>query len=316
MLGELIEKLREITAEEERLLAGDGVDKELYATGRDFTVDSAKLLAAGQLITLRPHTRFAAFPEHTHNYVEIMYMCTGSTRHTVNGGLELTLRAGELLFLNQHARHRVDAAGAENIGVNFIVLPQFFDYALTMTGTDNVLARFLLDGLRRGGGEVSCLHFRCAGMKPVQNLVENLLTQLACPKAGGERLAQATMGLLMMQLLDSLEGLSQNGGGHNGAVLAALGEIERNYRAADLSRLAGELHVSLSYLSSAVKGATGKTFKDLLREKRLNVAAGLLKETGLPVEDIISAVGYDNTSYFYRKFREYYGVSPREYRLR
>ena len=72
--------------------------------------------------------------------------------------------------------------------------------------------------------------------------------------------------------------------------------------------------MSLSYLSSSVKQATGKTFKDLLLEKRLRVAAGLMKSTNLPVEDIIAAVGYDNTSFFYRKFRQYYGVSPREWR--
>ena len=31
-------------------------------------------------------------------------------------------------------------------------------------------------------------------------------------------------------------------------------------------------------------------------------------------EDIIAAVGYENTSYFYRRFRERFGASPRDYR--
>ncbi|MCI9552834.1 MAG: AraC family transcriptional regulator [Acutalibacter sp.] len=313
MLGQLMDRLREITPEEQRILAGGGVEQALYASGREFTVDSAKLLARGQLITLRPHTRFAAFPTHSHNYVEIMYMCTGSTRHQIDYGLEVELEAGELLFLNQHARHQVEAAGQEDVGVNFIVLPQFFDYALTMTGTENVLARLLLDGLRQGGGDQSCLHFHCGEMRPVQNLVENLLLCLFAP-GGGQKIAQATMGLLLMELLGSPQGLSKNTPGYNAGVLAALGEVEDNYRDADLTRVAEELHVSLSYLSSSVKQATGKTFKDLLLEKRLRVAAGLMKSTNLPVEDIIAAVGYDNTSFFYRKFRQYYGVSPREWR--
>ena len=33
-----------------------------------------------------------------------------------------------------------------------------------------------------------------------------------------------------------------------------------------------------------------------------------------PAEDIIDAVGYDNSSYFYRKFKEKNEVSPKEYR--
>ena len=36
-----------------------------------------------------------AFPEHTHDYVEMVCMCRGSTSHTVNGR-SLTLREGEL----------------------------------------------------------------------------------------------------------------------------------------------------------------------------------------------------------------------------
>ena len=47
------------------------------------------------------------------------------TVHSVNGGPPLTLEAGELLFLNQHATHQVERAGMEDVGVNFIVLPQF-----------------------------------------------------------------------------------------------------------------------------------------------------------------------------------------------
>ena len=40
----------------------------------------------------------------------------------------------------------------------------------------------------------------------------------------------------------------------------------------------------------------------------------LLTSSQIPVTDIIESIGYDNTSYFYRKFRERYGMSPKEYR--
>lgn len=303
MHRKLMEQLRKITAEEEA-----GLD----TSQPDFTVDSDKLLAKGQLIAMRPHARFATFPEHTHNYVEMMYMCEGSTRHSVNGGPPLTLQAGELLFLNQHARHRVERAGEGDIGVNFIVLPQFFDYALQMTSTGNVLAGFLIDGLRQDGGGISYLYFKAAEQVAVQNLVENLLWNLAFPGRSGGKVNQATMGLLLLQLLEHLDGLED--AGSNGPVLAALREVEENYQDADLTRLAGELHVSLPYLSHAVRSSTGKTFKELLLEKRLDRALQLLRDTTLPIDDIIDAVGYDNSSYFYRKFRERYGVSPKVWR--
>lgn len=312
MREDLMRELRRVTEEEEQLLAGGQVDKRLYTSGGGFLIDSDKLLAKGKLITVRPHTRFAAFPMHTHNYVEIMYMCSGQTIHQIEGRPPLTLRTGELLFLNQHASHAVERAGEEDVGVNFIVLPQFFDVALNLIGTDNVLGKFLLSGLRQSGGEMSCLHFRVAEAPTVQNLVENLVWSLVHPQPNARRINQATMGLLLLQLLNYTEDLEEASG--NGAVLAALREIEENYRTADLTRLAAELHVSLPYLSAAVHRATGRTFKELLLEKRLSKAAQLLRETRLTTQDIILAVGYENTSYFYRAFRARFGVTPKDYR--
>ena len=102
--------------------------------------------------------------------------------------------------------------------------------------------------------------------------------------------------------------------GNSGLVLAALREVEENYRDADLTRLAGQLHVSLPYLSHTIHSSTGRTFKELLLEKRLEQARVLLEETGLPIDGVIDAVGYDNTSYFYRKFRARYGASPKDWR--
>ena len=265
---------------------------------------------AGQGIALRPQVFRAAVPEHRHASVELLYMCQGGSRHRIDGA-PLTLRAGELLLLNQSVRHQVEA-GEECLGVRFLLLPPFFPYAREMAGKSNALAEFLLDGLRKSSGGIGCLHFQTAGCPSVQNLVENLLWNLAFPHQGGSRTALATMGLLLLQLMEELPTLNEPG--NSGLVLAALREVEENYRDADLTRLAGQLHVSLPYLSHTIHSSTGRTFKELLLEKRLEQARVLLEETGLPIDGVIDAVGYDNTSYFYRKFRTRYGTSPKDWR--
>ena len=125
MREDLMRELRRVTEEEEQLLAGGQVDKSLYTSGGGFLIDSDKLLAKGKLITVRPHTRFAAFPMHTHNYVEIMYMCSGQTIHQIEGRPPLTLRTGELLFLNQHASHAVERAGRRTWASTSLCCPSF-----------------------------------------------------------------------------------------------------------------------------------------------------------------------------------------------
>ena len=86
MHQELIRELAMITDEERRILEGkQEIDPQLYTEKKEMVVDRAKLLKKGKLIQVRPHTRFVHFPAHTHNYIEVIYMCQGTTTHIVNG---------------------------------------------------------------------------------------------------------------------------------------------------------------------------------------------------------------------------------------
>ena len=127
MTGEILEKLQQITPEEQRILSGEKtIEKEIYMEENSNVIDATKLLEAGKLIQVRTHTRFIHFPEHTHNYVEMIYMCSGSTHHVINVE-DVILKQGELLILNQNAVQEIYPAGEGDVAVNFIILPEFFD---------------------------------------------------------------------------------------------------------------------------------------------------------------------------------------------
>ena len=122
----ILELLRPVTQEEQAILDGrQTIDRGLHMQGQQNIINSRKLLAAGKLITLRTHTRFIHFPEHTHDYIELVYMCQGQTTHIVQGK-KIDLKQGELLFLSRKATHEVRRAEEGDIAVNFIVLPAFF----------------------------------------------------------------------------------------------------------------------------------------------------------------------------------------------
>ena len=94
----LLDHLRIITEEEQRILDGVAeVDKDLYTSGKDFTVDSSKMLNEGKLIAVRTHTRFVHFPAHRHNFIEVLYVCQGQLTNII-GGKEVVIRQGELLL--------------------------------------------------------------------------------------------------------------------------------------------------------------------------------------------------------------------------
>lgn len=210
MDAELLRLLREVTPEEQKILDGTGIDRKLYTGSDSFTVESGRMLANGELIRVRTHTRFIGFPRHKHNYIEIMYMCEGSTTHIIDGQKEVVLRKGDLLFLNQHAYHEILPTGEGDIGVNFIVLPEFFDTAFRMISGENVLTRFLLGVLRQSSCSGKYLHFKVAGVLPVQNLVENMVYALVYHQGNEREINQTTMGLLFLQLLNFADRIEES----------------------------------------------------------------------------------------------------------
>lgn len=317
MNAELIAYLSQITPEEQELLDGrTEIARERYTNGHTFTVTRDYMIRRGRLLDIRTHTRFVAFPQHNHDYIEIMYVCEGEITHIVNDTDRVVLRKGELLFLNQHARHEILPASRGDIGVNFMVMPEFFDTALGMLDGENALREFLVSALRTDSSAAQYLHFKVADVVPVQNLVENLVWSVVHTQGNRRKINETTMGLLFLQLLNCTERIEQSSvNAYDRALtMAVLRYIEERYRDASLTELAETLHQSIYKLSRHIKHSTGSTFKELLQAKRFHKASELLCSTQLPVSDIILAVGYDNSSYFHRQFQQKYGVSPKEYR--
>jgi len=310
----ILDRLKVITAEEQAILDGrTTIDRNLYMQGQGNTVNAQKLLASGKLITLRPHTRFIHFPEHTHDYVEVVYMCTGQTVHIVNGK-HIRLEQGDLLFLSQSCTHEVCNAGINDVAVNFIVLPDFFFTTLSTIGEEETpLRRFLLDCLTGRNSEPGYLHFDVSGVPQVQNLVENLLWSLLWETPLKRKMSQMTMSLLFLQLM-GLTDTILNRDEDDGAVLQVLRYVESDYVSGSLSELAAQLHYDVSWLSREIKRKTGKTFTQLIQQRRLAQAAFLLKNTAWNVADVSVSVGYENVSYFHRIFFDAYGKSPKHYR--
>lgn len=313
MDSRIIERLSPITAEEREILSGrTTIDRQLYmGRGRD-VITGEKLLESGKQITVRPHTRFIRFPEHTHDYVEMVYMCRGQTTHMIND-TRIVLREGELLLLGQNARQEILPAGEKDLAVNFIVRPEFFGGTLAFLGSEDTPLREFIVRALSGENPSGYLHFRVAEVKPVQNLVENLLWTLFSETHNRRSINQLTMGLLFVQLLNHTDKMSI-GVKEQETVVQVLRYIEEHFADGALTEIAEELHYDVAWLSREIKRRTGKTYTELLQDKRLSQAAWLLRNTRQKVSDIAISVGYENISYFHRIFASHFGKSPKAYR--
>ena len=258
MNRELLDQLRKITREEEDILKqGSGVKKSLYALEEGegagtpdmdgFVVDNRKVLDEGRLIQIRTHTRFVYFPRHTHNYIEMVYMCAGTTRHIINGN-EILLGKGELLIMNQYALQEILPAGEGDIAVNFMIMPEFFDRIMPLLESSaSPMRDFLIECLRSQSSRVPFLHFRVRDILPVQNLLENLVWTLLHGDASHRSINQLTMGLLFLQLPDYSDRVQSVSLPYDHEiVMRALRYIEENYQDGELTAVVASGLKSLS----------------------------------------------------------------------
>ncbi|MBR2385602.1 MAG: helix-turn-helix domain-containing protein [Clostridia bacterium] len=310
----ILEQLSQITEEERRILNGGTVDKSIYTDGEEFTIKSSKILGYERFIEMRPHTRFTKFPKHKHNYIEMIYNCKGKTSHVINGSDEIVLDEDEILLLGTDAVHEVGFADTDDIAVNFIIKPEFFNSTVNGVGYGNAIYNLITSELFKGGE--SFIRFDVKGMLPVKNLIENLIWSFIFPEENSNVLQNMTMGLLFAELTERAGVVSKStlSSYEQDLVLKVVNYIESSYKDARLLSIAEELKVSVVYLSKLVKNNTGKTFKDLLQEKRISEAEKLIINSKIPITEIIFSVGYENTNFFYKMFSLKYGCTPKEYR--
>ena len=316
MREEVIQRLSPVTAEERAILSGAAVDLSLYNRSGNAVMEQKQLLPSGSLFGIRTHTRFVDFPMHSHSYVEMIYQVQGSTTHTINGEETLTLRSGGLLLLGRGTEHAIQAAGPEDIAVNFILIPAFFDNAAISLGGNSALSVFLKNNLSTSSTQRAHLLYHVSGAPMLENLLENLiLLELEESSYLRQELQQETLDLLLRHLSRQTDRLiaASKQEREQAVVLSALARIEADVHCS-LSELAQQHHMELPALSRLIRRHTGCTFTELLHTARFNRAVTLLKETDLSVVDIAVSVGYENTAFFYRRFAQRYGCTPAEYR--
>lgn len=317
MRESLLEQLRQISDEEQKIMNGDkNIEKSIYTSESSFIVDRKKLLEKGKLINLRTHTRFIHFPPHRHNYIEIIYMCSGSTRHIINQKQEVVLEKGDLLFLNQNATQEIYPAQIDDIAVNFMVMPEFFNQTFELIQDTNSVWDFFAGALQSSKSQTDYLLFRVSDILPVQNLMENMIWSLVNRQANRRNINQMTMTLLILQLANYMDRLeTQEISQYDTDMMSAIYQyVEDNYKEGSLTELASSHNQSVPTMSKYIKKHSGLTFLQLMQQKRLQHAAFLLQTTKLTVEEVITATGYDNTSYFHRIFKEKYGETPKKFR--
>ena len=84
--------------------------------------------------------------------------------------------------------------------------------------------------------------------------------------------------------------------------------------ALNVEMLAANVGMSRVHMHRKLKELTNQSARDFIRNIRLKQAATLLREKNLTISEVAYATGFSNLSHFSNSFREFYGISPTEYK--
>ena len=140
------------------------------------------------------------------------------------------------------------------------------------------------------------------------------------PLRYANRMQQAYTREEMNRILDEILQELVSAAGHredisNYAIKKAISYIRIHYAEnISLEEIAERLDITPEYLSTLFNREVGMNFTVFLRDFRISHAKRLLKGTDRKVYEIAREVGYADSKYFNRVFKEKVGVSPREFR--
>lgn len=117
--------------------------------------------------------------------------------------------------------------------------------------------------------------------------------------------------VFIAEIIEIIARLHEENSQYTPVVRQIIAEVQNNYKEdMNLKTLAYKYHMNASYLGQIFQKEVGSSFAQFLSNTKNGIAKDLILNTNMKINDIAREVGYPDTSYFYRKFKQCYGVSP------
>lgn len=250
------------------------------------------------------------FDFHYHSFHKIIIFLSGNVTYLVEGKAYY-LKPWDILLVNHHDIHK-PIIDSDSTYERIIIWLQDDFIQSQQNPSCNLSACFATANQR----SFNLIRLNSPLQNKIQTLIHALEDSLISEEFGHEILSQTYFLQLMVYLNrvfapEQFEN-DQTASRYDKQIADILKYINLNLDA-DLSNdaLASKFFLSKYYLMHKFKEETGYTLHNYIRQKRLILAADLIKG-GTPILKASSQCGFSDYSTFLRAFRKMYGVSPKD----
>lgn len=253
---------------------------------------------------------------HWHNYVEILLVTKGEYLMEINLENHI-LKEGDICILNSEELHQITGLGSGAVHEAILFEPKILDFSYA----DEWEEKYVIPYLNQALIFQNILSPTEEGYPEIFAACKKILEE-ALPRTDGWyikcKLLLLELFRLMVRhrlLLPAGEAMSEADARKISRYKAIISYIENHYgEAVSLQQLAETIPCNSQYLCRFFREIAGISPIQYLIGYRLERACSLLVQTARPVTEIALDCGFDNISYFIRKFKAIKGCTPKEYR--
>lgn len=270
------------------------------------------------ILDVKKHSRFQDCPMHFHDFIEVNYMYSGNCIQTINGELH-QMKEGQILLIDSDTIHTINKLGENDILINLFINKDSLDrYFVNQLSTNNIIIQFFVNSIIDNTNHDNFIFFHSENSKRLSTFINELLYEYYFPSTNSLEILNNLFSLLMSELVNVREKdiFNETDLYKNTPFIEILRYIEKHFNYCTLQSVAKKFNVNPNYLSEIIKQNTGYSFQELVHIKKFKTVELLLKTSKLTIEEIANYVGYTNLSFFYRKFKNIYGCTPNDFRIK
>ena len=272
----------------------------------DFSIEQENFL----FVLESSHKTDFSMQFHRHDFFELSFVTSGSgISQRLEGGeiVEKAIKRDTILLWDGRLPHRaVDVKGDPLRQIIMI-----FDSAWLrcMKNAEEIVSQ-----LKEKNPLIIQNHLLVEKLKPY---LREILYETYTHKVGRESIMFASLSTILMHLIrETRTSRSYTEALKDRRVRKAVEFIHENYfLSLKLEDIAGICNLSTRHFSDIFKQETGRSFTQYVHWYRIQRAKEFLTNSSRSITDIAFEVGYDDVSYFTKRFKKEENLTPRETRL-
>lgn len=274
----------------------------------------AQLLSKEQVITnkmisinFREDT--LSSPMHTHDFLEMIYICKGTAMHHYKGK-KIPISKGEYVFIDFNSEHSIRGKSDDFKAITCTFVPEFIDSSLLgCTGITDVLKNYNINLFSYSLADISSFDDESGS---ILNMLETMIEEYQRKEAGFLSIIRSCLIQILVLTMRKTELVTMR---LDERITEIVEYVHKNYsEPITLKSLSDKFNCSISNLSIIFKNQMGISFSEYLRKVRIEAGCRLLVDTDKSIWEVANDTGYGDVRSFREHFKDFYNVTPLKFR--